>query len=144
MLENQIHIALTMGGHYNETTTMRKQYMKKNKKSILGRIGPKGLFVVGLVTVITALGIIVANLQTKSHNSKAAETLIDCVNICTTYLPHNKKYTTDKGKASCEKSCEKVRVEIATKGTPCEKACTLKLMGRAGVCQLVCKKAGIK
>lgn len=118
--------------------------MKKNKKSVLDRIGSKGLFIIGLVAVITVLGIVVANLQTKSYNSKAAETLLDCANICTTYLPHNKKYTTDVGKASCEKSCEKVRTEIATKGTPCEDACALKLKARAGVCQRVCKKAGIK
>jgi len=116
---------------------------KKKQKTLLNRIGPKGIFVVGIIIVIVVLGIIVSNLQTKGYNSKAVEALLDCSKICTTYFPHSAKKTTDIGKASCEKSCGKVVAEIAL-GTPCEKACTLKLMGRAGVCKRVCIKAKIK
>lgn len=117
--------------------------MKKKQKKLLNRIGLKGIFVVGIIMVIIILGIVVSNLQTSGYNSKAAEALLDCSKICTTFFPHSAKNTTDVGKASCEKSCGKVAAEIA-KGTPCEAACTKTLMGRAGVCKMVCIKAKIK
>ena len=116
---------------------------KKKQKTLLNRIGPKGIFVVGIIIVIVVLGIIVSNLQTKGYNSKAVEALLDCSKICTIYFPHSAQFTTDVGKASCEKSCGKVAAEIAT-GTPCEAACTKTLMGRAGVCKRLCIKAKIK
>ncbi|MFZ2026268.1 MAG: hypothetical protein WAV30_03225 [Microgenomates group bacterium] len=121
---------------------MKRKKVKTNKvPSLLKRVGTKGLLAAGIILTIIALGIFVSGKQLNGYKSKAAGDTLDCNGICEKYFPNSAVSTA--GKAPCTQSCAKVKAEIE-KGTPCKEACRLTLMGRAGVCQLVCDKAGIK
>lgn len=119
---------------------MSKKSLKENKKNSSHELGTKGIFIIGIMFMFVLFGVIVSNLQTNGYKSKAAD-VINCTDVCAKYLPNSAKYTA--GKAPCTQSCEKVAAEIA-KGTPCKDACDKTLMGRAGICKLVCDRAGIR
>ncbi|MFZ2205874.1 MAG: hypothetical protein WA061_04655 [Microgenomates group bacterium] len=120
---------------------MKKRNIAKKQKIAPKQINYRLIAIGAAVVLLVVFGIVVSQLKTKGYNSRAAENTIDCNAICTTYFPNSAVSTA--GKAPCTQSCEKVKAEIET-GTPCKEACKKTLLGRAGVCQIACDKAGIK
>jgi len=125
-----------------------KKITKKNKKSVISRIGPKGLFIAGVVIVLTILGVIVSQLQTKGYKSKAAEVQVNCKQLCDEKLPNHMTYTDDCAAkiaagttepCGCEKACLKV-VKAVNGGMTCEEACKSQLrVMRGTICvNLLC------
>ncbi len=120
---------------------MKRKNMTKKQKIVAKHIDYRLIAIGTAVVLLVVFGVVLSQLKTRGYNSKAAENTIDCNAICATYFPNSAVSTA--GKARCTQSCAKVKAEIE-KGTPCKEACKNTLMGRAGVCQMACDKAGIK